>query len=173
MHAALYNADLFLTLLAIQTKRDTFAPHCVYPDCVYHNEPFNLDLHCLPFCSWFLTVIPICNNGCVRILYLKVSTLETQSERVYIRPKTILRYMNIWSICGVRNCWNIIILSAPWEICLRGICKISSCVIGLLHWYWWILSRVGISKDASLRASVVIPSRDNIHQYQCNNPFII
>ena len=30
-----------------------------------------------------------------------------------------------------------------------------------------------ISKDASLLASVVIPTRDNIHQYQCNNPFII
>ena len=26
-------------------------------------------------------------------------------------------------------------------------------------------------KDASLRASVDIPMRDNIYQYQCNNPF--
>ena len=45
--------------------------------------------------------------------------------------------------------------------------------VGLLHWYWWILSRVGISKDASLRASFDFPTRDNIHQYQCNNAFII
>ena len=28
-------------------------------------------------------------------------------------------------------------------------------------------------EGASLRASVDIPSRENIHQYQCNNPFII
>ena len=38
---------------------------------------------------------------------------------------------------------------------------------GLLNWYWWILCRAGISKDASLRASADIPSRDNINQYQC------
>ena len=41
-------------------------------------------------------------------------------------------------------------------------------IIGLLHWYRWILSRVG-----SLRTSVDIPTRDNIHRYQRDNPFII
>ena len=57
--------------------------------------------------------------------------------------------------------WNV-------KTCFLG--KIRNNIIGLLHWYWWILSQVGIS---SLRASVDIPSRDNIHQYQCDNPFII
>ena len=51
--------------------------------------------------------------------------------------------------------------------------SMCTCIIGLSHGYWWILSRVRISKDASLRASVDIPTRDNIHQYQCDNPFII
>ena len=46
-------------------------------------------------------------------------------------------------------------------------------IIGLLHWYQWILSRVRISKDASLRASEDIPMGDNIYLYQYNNPFII
>ena len=36
-----------------------------------------------------------------------------------------------------------------------------------------ILSRVLISKDASLRASVDIQTRDNIRRYRCDNPFII
>ena len=44
-------------------------------------------------------------------------------------------------------------------------------------WYYrviaLILSRVGILKDPSLLESVDIPARDNIHQYWCNNPFII
>ena len=40
-----------------------------------------------------------------------------------------------------------------------------------LHWYWWILSRVEISKNMSLWVSVDIPTRDSIHQYQFNNPF--
>ena len=57
--------------------------------------------------------------------------------------------------------WNV-------KTCFLG--KIRNYIIGLLHWYWWILSQVGIS---SFRASVDIPSRDNIHQYQCDNPFII
>ena len=57
--------------------------------------------------------------------------------------------------------WNV-------KTCFLG--KIRNNIIGLLHWYWWILSQVGIS---SLRASVDIPSRENIHQYQCDNPFII
>ena len=37
--------------------------------------------------------------------------------------------------------------------------RYSDDIIGLLHWYRWILSRVGISKDASLRASVDIPTK--------------
>ena len=46
-------------------------------------------------------------------------------------------------------------------------------IIGLLHWYQWLLSRVGISKVGSLQASVDIPTRDNIHRFQYDNPFII
>ena len=40
-----------------------------------------------------------------------------------------------------------------------SLCKTRSCIIELLHWYRWILSRVGIWKDASLRASVDIQTR--------------
>ena len=39
--------------------------------------------------------------------------------------------------------------------------------------YRRILSRVWISNDASLRASVDIRTRDNIRRYQCHYPFII
>ena len=42
-------------------------------------------------------------------------------------------------------------------------------IIGLLHWYWWILSWIGISKLGSFD----FLTRDKIHQYQYNNPFII
>ena len=41
------------------------------------------------------------------------------------------------------------------------------------HGILYILSRVGISKDASLRASVDISTRNSIRRYQCSNPFII
>ena len=40
-------------------------------------------------------------------------------------------------------------------------------VIALIR--YTVLSQVGISKDTSLRVSVDIPTRDNVHQYQCNN----
>ena len=43
-------------------------------------------------------------------------------------------------------------------------------IVGLLHWYWWILSHAGIAKDASLWAFVDIPTRDNIYR---NNPFVL
>ena len=36
-----------------------------------------------------------------------------------------------------------------------------------------ILSLVGISTDARKLASFDIPTRDNIHRYQCNNPIIL
>ena len=50
----------------------------------------------------------------------------------------------------------------------------SYIIKGLLHWYQWILSRVGISTDARKLASFDIPTRDNIHRYmyQCNNPVL-
>ena len=51
--------------------------------------------------------------------------------------------------------------------------NIYSCITkGLLHWYRWILSLVGISTDARKLASFDIPTRDNIHRYQCNNPIL-
>ena len=46
----------------------------------------------------------------------------------------------------------------------------SYIIKGLLHWNRWILSLVGISTDARKLASFDIPTRDNIHRYQCNNP---
>ena len=49
----------------------------------------------------------------------------------------------------------------------------SYIIKGLLHWYWWILSLDGISTDARKLASFDIPTRDNIHQYQCNNPLLL
>ena len=48
----------------------------------------------------------------------------------------------------------------------------SYIIKGLLHWYRWILSFVGISTDARKLASFDIPTRDNIHRYQCNNPIV-
>ena len=41
---------------------------------------------------------------------------------------------------------------------------------GLLHWYRWILSLIGISTDARKLATFNISTWDNIHRYQCNNP---
>ena len=35
-----------------------------------------------------------------------------------------------------------------------------------------LLSRVGMSKDASLQVSVDIPTRKGIHLHQCNNPCV-
>ena len=43
---------------------------------------------------------------------------------------------------------------------------------GLSHWNRWILSLVGITMDARKLASFHIPTRDNIHRYQCNNPIL-
>ena len=48
----------------------------------------------------------------------------------------------------------------------------SYIIKGLLHWYRWILSLAGISTDARKLTSFDIPSRDNIHRYQCNNLII-
>ena len=42
----------------------------------------------------------------------------------------------------------------------------SYIIKGLLHWCWWILSLV------CKLASFDIPTRDSIHQYQCNNPIL-
>ena len=44
------------TLSARKTKTDTFE-NSVDPDETAHNEPSHQDLQCLPFCSWFTTVI--------------------------------------------------------------------------------------------------------------------
>ena len=43
----------------------------------------------------------------------------------------------------------------------------------LLHCYRLILSLVGISTVARKLASFDIPTRDNIHRYQCNNPILL
>ena len=51
--------------------------------------------------------------------------------------------------------------------------NIYSCLIKRLsHLTRWILSLVGIVTDARKLASFVIPTRDNIRRYQCNNPII-
>ena len=49
----------------------------------------------------------------------------------------------------------------------------SYIIKGLLYWYWWILSLVGISKQARKVSSFDIRTRDNIHEYQCNNPTLL
>ena len=49
----------------------------------------------------------------------------------------------------------------------------SHIIKGLLHWYQWILSLVVISTDAHKLASFDIPTWDNIHRYQCNNPILL
>ena len=57
-HRYLHGADvrgLPLTLSALKPKTDTFA-NSVDQDETAQHEPSLLDLHCLPFCSWFTTV---------------------------------------------------------------------------------------------------------------------
>ena len=49
----------------------------------------------------------------------------------------------------------------------------SHTITGLSHWNPWILSLVVISTDARKLASFDIPTRDNIHRYNCNNPIFI
>ena len=54
-----------LTLSSLQINTDSFA-NSADPDETC-NKPSHPDPHCLPFCYWFLTETPICNNGCVQI----------------------------------------------------------------------------------------------------------
>ena len=56
---------LYLTVPSLQTNTDTFA-NSVDPDEMARNKWSHQDLHGPPFCSWFLTETPICNNGCVQ-----------------------------------------------------------------------------------------------------------
>ena len=42
----------------------------------------------------------------------------------------------------------------------------------LLHWYWWILARVGC-KTARACECILNPTSANVHKYQLSNPFII
>ena len=48
----------------------------------------------------------------------------------------------------------------------------SYIIKGLLYWYWWILSLDGISTNVRKLVSFDIPTWDNIHQFQCNNPLL-
>ena len=48
----------------------------------------------------------------------------------------------------------------------------SYIIKGLLQWYRWIWSLVGISMDTRKLASFDSPTQVNIHRYQCNNPII-
>ena len=43
----------------------------------------------------------------------------------------------------------------------------------LSYWCRWILSLVEISADARKLSSFDIPTRGNIHRYQCNNPIFL
>ena len=53
---------LGLICYLLQTNTDTFA-NSADPDETVSNEPSHQDLHCLPFCLWFLTKTPIVKNG--------------------------------------------------------------------------------------------------------------
>ena len=48
-------------------RTNTSYANSVDPDKTARKEPSYLGLHCLPFCSRFLTDIHICNNGRVQI----------------------------------------------------------------------------------------------------------
>ena len=69
-----------LTQSGWSTKTDTYA-NSVDPEETARNEPSHLDLHCLPFGSrFFLTDIPICNNGNVQIQRLKGPLQKRRDE---------------------------------------------------------------------------------------------
>ena len=63
-----------ITLSALQTKTDTCA-NSVDPDEMALNEPFHLDLHCLPF--WFL-ILDL--SPYLSMVYFKVRIEESISE---------------------------------------------------------------------------------------------
>ena len=56
------------TLVSLQTITDTTANR-IDTDETARNEPSHLDLHCLPFCYWFLTETPIFNKRAKMALY--------------------------------------------------------------------------------------------------------
>ena len=49
----------------------------------------------------------------------------------------------------------------------------SYIIKGLSHWNRWILSLIGTSTNARKLVSFDIPTLDNIHRYQCNNPILL
>ena len=54
----------------------------VDPDETAHNEQSHLDLHCLPFCSRFVTAIPVFNNQCIQIQRQKSPLWKPRDVRV-------------------------------------------------------------------------------------------
>ena len=68
-----------LTLSTLQTRTDTFA-NSVDPDEMAYNEPSHLDLHCLPFCSCFIT--NTLQNGHARIQRWMSPLQKLRGERI-------------------------------------------------------------------------------------------
>ena len=62
------------------TFTNTYA-NSVDPDEKARNEPSHKDLQCLPFCSRFLTDMPIRKNDCVQIQKWKSPLRNIRSER--------------------------------------------------------------------------------------------
>ena len=62
----IYHNQHSLTVSSLQTNMKIFAKS-VDPDQTAHNELSQEDLHCLPFCNYFLSETPIQNNESVQI----------------------------------------------------------------------------------------------------------
>ena len=70
-----------LTFSSMQTNTDAFV-NSADPDETPYNESSHQDLHCFQSCYWFVTEIPICNNGCVQIQRWKSPFQKLRGERV-------------------------------------------------------------------------------------------
>ena len=64
------------------------------PDEMVHNEPFHQDLHCLPFCYWFLTESPFCISEYVQIQGWESPLKKTQGLKGKINCN-FLKYFQI------------------------------------------------------------------------------
>ena len=102
----------------------------------------------------------LCVFPCV-VLFLCFSVLLVMRlPRVGRRGLVLVLFVRLFGLCVFRFVGFLFLFGSG-----------KGC--GLWLWHSLDFSSAGILKDASLRAPVDIPTRDNIHNYQCNKPFII
>ena len=82
-----------LTFSAPQPNANTFKSSA-NSDETARNIPFHLDIHCFPFCNWFLIDVLICNNGYVQILSRKVYFRNIGAKGLILNVRNFER--NVW-----------------------------------------------------------------------------